>query len=164
MVFPRPVIHGVYVLCYLSRRDPKSVVPAKEIAAQMEVPPEQASKILQALAAAGLVAAQRGRQGGYALQRPLDNIKIADVFTAINETSGEDRLAPRSCPIGQSEVCSAHAGLMRMHARFWDILSQESLANLLGAPCAKDTQSGPNGHARVAAGALNSASLPLPPA
>lgn len=135
MLLPKPVIHGVYALCYLSRQPRHAIVPAKEVAAKMEVPPEQASKILQALASAGYLAAHRGRQGGYALRRDLREITLADVFGAINESNGQERLRPRPCPEAPVETCTAHGGLMRLHERFWDIMRAETLASLLGAAC-----------------------------
>lgn len=135
MLFPRPVVHGVYVLCYLSRQPPEAIVPAREVAGKMDVPPEQASKILQALAAAGLVRGHRGRQGGYTLHKPLSEITLADVFSAIYDSNGEDRLYARPCPEADAEMCTAHAGLMRVHAQFWALLRAECLASLLGRPC-----------------------------
>ena len=138
MLFPRPVIHGIYVLCYLSRQKPNVVVPAKEAASKMAVPPEQASKILQSLASAGLVEAHRGRLGGYSLAKPLDEITLADVCTAISDSDGQDRLQARTCPEAPTENCSAYAGLMRMHTCFWDVMRRETLASLLGEPCKSD--------------------------
>lgn len=135
MLLPHPVVHGVYVLCYLSRQEPKVVVPAKAVASSMGVPPEQASKILQALAAAGLVTAYRGRQGGYSLVRPLETITLADVFVAIADSQDEARLRSRRCPLGSREMCSAHSGLKRIHEEFWGLLRRESLSSLIGRPC-----------------------------
>ena len=135
MWFPKPVVHGVYVLCYLSRQETSAVVAAKEIASRMDVPPEQASKILQALASAGLVVAQRGRQGGYALAQPLEAITVADVFSAIKESDWHDRLRARSCQVAPLEQCTAYIGLTRLHEQFWNILREETLASLLGTAC-----------------------------
>ena len=111
------------------------VVAAKEVASQMDVPPEQASKILQALATAGLVTAHRGRQGGYALARPLEAITVADVFSAIKESDWQDRLRVRSCQVAPMEQCTAYVGLTRLHEQFWNMLREETLAALLGTAC-----------------------------
>ena len=69
MLLSKTIIHGVYVLCYLSRQPSDVVIPAGPIAESMSVPPEQAAKILQALTRAGLVRSTRGRRGGYALAK-----------------------------------------------------------------------------------------------
>lgn len=135
MLFPRPVIHGVYVLCYLSRQSAGAVAPAKEIASRMGVPREQASKILQSLAGASLVHAHRGRQGGYSLQRPLGSITLADVFTAIYSTDGQERFEPRACPTSPTQICQAQNGLRRMHERFWSLMRAEPLSQLLEEAC-----------------------------
>lgn len=131
VLFPRPLVHAVYVLCHLSRQDADTVTSARAIARSMNVPPEQASKILQALAAAGLVVAHRGRQGGYTLGRDPAQITLADVFSAVTESDGQNRLRARSCPMTRDAVCSACSGLSRLYERFWTLMCQESLAALL---------------------------------
>lgn len=135
MILPRPIVHGVYVLCYLSRQSPDAVIPAKDVAAKMGVPPEQASKILQSLASAGMVNAFRGRQGGYSLTRSPAEITLADICNAICEQDGQERLQARECPETPTERCSAHHGLMRLHEEFWKLLRNETLASVVGMRC-----------------------------
>jgi FeS assembly SUF system regulator len=48
------------------------------------VPEPTVAKVLKALAAANLVASQRGARGGYRLLKPLDDVVISDVIAAID--------------------------------------------------------------------------------
>ena len=54
------------------------------IAAATGIPEPTVAKVLKTLAAAGLVASQRGARGGYRLARPLAAIPVADVIAAID--------------------------------------------------------------------------------
>ncbi len=137
MPFPRPVLHGIYMLCFLSRFERGVVVPAHDIARAMELPCEQASKILQALAAAGIITAHRGRQGGYSLARALGEINVTQVYSAISEAQERESTADRCCMVAAREVCSAVRGLSRLREEFWNLLRRESMASLVGRPCSK---------------------------
>lgn len=134
MLFHKPAIHAMYVLCYLSRQKSDNVVSAARIADAMSVPPEQAAKVLQVLQGIGLVTATRGRTGGYRLARSLDEITVLEVIDALAVGDEEERLQPRSCPTA-TQTCSAHGGMLELSNRVRSILAQETLSNLLGAPC-----------------------------
>lgn len=135
MLFHKPAIHAIYVLCYLSRQDQQSVVSAARIAEAMEVPPEQAAKILQVLQAAGLVQAIRGRSGGYRLSRRLAEISTLEVIDALAAGDEEERLRARSCPLAEQQACSAHRGMVSLNERVRAMLANESLDSILGEPC-----------------------------
>ncbi len=66
------------------------------------VPEPTVAKVLKALAAAGLVASQRGARGGYQLIRPLSAISVADVIAAI-----DGPIAMAACVEGSTSGCEA---------------------------------------------------------
>ena len=55
-----------------------------EIAAAQEIPPKFLESILLRLRQGGLLVAQRGTTGGYALARPAERITIADVVRVVD--------------------------------------------------------------------------------
>jgi len=57
---------------------------AQTIAAKTLVPHDYLIKVLQPLTKAGLVTAQRGRNGGFALTRPPEQINVLDVLNAVD--------------------------------------------------------------------------------
>lgn len=144
MLFHKPAIHAIYVLCFLSRQDQQSVVSAARIAEAMQVPPEQAAKILQVLQSAGLVQAVRGRSGGYRLARQLSEISTLEVVDALAAGDDEERLRARSCPLADQQACTAHRGMVNLNERVRAMLANESLEEMLGQPCC------PEGHAQQA--------------
>ena len=136
MLFHKPAVHGVYVLCYLSRQREGTVVSAARVSEAMDVPPEQAAKVLQTLHAGGLVAATRGRSGGYRLARGLEQISLLDVIDLLTPGDSDDRLQQRDCPMGE-QACTAYTGLVDAHERVRALLAGMSLAALMGHPCSK---------------------------
>jgi Rrf2 family protein len=135
MLLSKTVVHGVYILCYLNRQDAGSVVPSSTVAEAMGVPPEQAAKILQVLAGAGIVESVRGRKGGYAMKKTPEELTMGDLIDALGPADNESRLGPRPCPVEPDETCSAHAGLMRVHARIRQMLDGQSLAPVIEGSC-----------------------------
>jgi FeS assembly SUF system regulator len=62
----------------------ETVQTSPGISAATGVPEPTVAKVLKALAGAGLVVSQRGARGGYRLQKPLNDIAVADVIAAID--------------------------------------------------------------------------------
>lgn len=85
---------------------------AKEIASRLAVSEAHLSKVLQRLGKAGLVESARGRKGGFALARPRDRIRLADVYQAI-----EGKLPRTQCLLGKP-ICRGGScilgGLLQM--------------------------------------------------
>ena len=83
---------------------------SEKIAAHTSVPADYAVKVLQMLARANLVRAQRGRGGGFRLACPPESTTLLDVVNAID--TNERKTA---CPIGRELVdgrlCSLHRHL-----------------------------------------------------
>jgi len=62
-------------------------------------------RVLAQLARANLVAAREGRDGGYRLARPADEITLADVFCAIHHVAAADVVQPAEA--GEAEAFDA---------------------------------------------------------
>jgi Rrf2 family protein len=58
-------------------------------------------RVLATLVRADLVAAREGRDGGYRLARPADQITLADVFCAIHHVAGVDGSADAEADQGE---------------------------------------------------------------
>jgi len=72
------------------------------IAKATGVPEPTVAKVLKALAAAELVASQRGARGGYRLVRKLGSIAVADVIVAI-----DGPIALTACVEGSGSACES---------------------------------------------------------
>ena len=87
---------------------------ADHLAEQTQVPRRYLTRVLQDLAAAGLVQSRPGPGGGYELCKPIDRVTILDV---VNTVDPIERI--RRCPLGlksHTALCPLHAELDKAYA------------------------------------------------
>ncbi|MFC3126724.1 SUF system Fe-S cluster assembly regulator [Pseudoroseomonas globiformis] len=113
--------YAVVVLARLAERSGSQTAPA--IAAATGIAEPTVAKVLKSLAHAGLVEGRRGSGGGYWLARPLREMTIPDVITAI-----DGPVALTACVDGGQGQCDAEA-LCPVRGR-WDRVNQAVLAAL----------------------------------
>src|ERR1700745_3406970 len=112
---------------------PPGLTTAEQLASAQHIPPKFLESILSQLRSSGLVASQRGAEGGYQLARPAEEISIAE---AIRELEGPTATRRGGRPEGPAYEGAA-AGLrdvwleLRTHMR--DVLEQTTLADLAAA-------------------------------
>lgn len=114
--------------------------PVRVVSRRTQVPPSYLTKILGALGRAGIVRAQRGPHGGYALSRPPDRITALDVIRAV-----EPRPEVDVCPLGlpghaSGRLCSLHRRLadayLRLEAAFESTTLQDLAVPATESECA----------------------------
>ncbi len=95
------------------------------------LPRPTVSKVLKRLAKAGLLVAQRGATGGYALARPAEAISVADVVTALDgpiALTDCTQESPPSCLM--ENHCPIHGHWNRVNSAIRDALQSVSLADM----------------------------------
>jgi Rrf2 family protein len=109
---------------------PKTV---HDISAQSMVPADYLAKVLQSLARAGLVTAQRGRGGGFVLALEPDRITVLDVVSAVDPIR---RI--KSCPLGikahGTRLCPLHGRLDAAMRSVEEAFSASTIADILSEP------------------------------
>ena len=75
--------YAVVLMTAAARRDAGARLSATELSEDTGVPLPTAQKLMQQLAAGGLLVGQRGAGGGYALARPVSEISLADIIEAV---------------------------------------------------------------------------------
>jgi Rrf2 family protein len=112
---------------------PPGLMTAEQLASAQKIPPKFLESILSQLRSAGLVASQRGAEGGYQLARPPEEISIADV---IRELEGPIATV-RGVRPDALEYNGAAAGLrdvwLELRANMRGVLEQTTLADLVAA-------------------------------
>ena len=76
--------YAVRAMLVLAERDGTQPVKGEALATAQEIPVKFLENILLDLRRSGLVASQRGAEGGYRLNRPADTITLADVIRAVD--------------------------------------------------------------------------------
>ncbi|MFQ5954147.1 MAG: SUF system Fe-S cluster assembly regulator [Kiloniellales bacterium] len=108
--------YAVVVMAQMAMR-PDEVVTAAQVARDTGVPLPSVAKLMTALARAGLAASHRGVTGGYRLDRPAEEISVAEIITAL-----EGPIALTACVHGALDQCDVESLCpMRGH---WDKINQ----------------------------------------
>ena len=79
--------YGTVVMVYLAKR-PDALCNARDIALHTHITVPMVSKLLKRLTAAGLLSSARGVAGGYRLQRPAEQISVAQIIYALEDQRG----------------------------------------------------------------------------
>lgn len=109
---------------------PEDKLTAQVIAQRTQVPAGYLSKVMQALARAGLADSQRGLRGGFALARSPAEISVLDVVNAVDPVR-RIRTCPLNRPDHGTDLCPLHSRLDRAMAETERALGASSLAELL---------------------------------
>lgn len=127
---------------------PESLVPTTDLARATLVPAHYLAKVLQQLAAAGIINGRRGVGGGYQLARPARNITLREIVVAVMPL---DRIT--ACPLGIpcENLCDLHHLMDSLTAEVLRVLETRTLADLAesrgrGVPLCGAALDGHNGH------------------
>ena len=92
--------YAVVLMTAAARREPSVRLSATDLSQDTGVPLPTAQKLMQQLAAGGLLVGQRGAGGGYALARPVSEISLADIVEAV-----EGPIVLTMCADGVNHQC-----------------------------------------------------------
>ena len=110
--------------------NPEGPRTTQQIAQQTRVPSGYLAKVLQALSRSGLVASQRGLNGGFVLSRPLEQLTILDVINAVDPLKRIER-----CPLGLAvhgnRLCPLHQRLDQGIAQLEALFGATTMGQLL---------------------------------
>jgi len=138
----RKVDYALLILSYLARQPEGG--SARAVAARFGLSPAFVANILKLLCHKGFVASHRGVKGGYVLQRPAEDIRLADLMDALddsfhlaecNKTRTEDACA-------HQDVCPLKHAIAEVHQRIREVLRNVTLAELFKPANTGQTQFG----------------------
>ena len=92
--------YGTVILAYMASH-PDTKMSAANLARDVLLPPATVSKLLKMLVRSGLLSSSLGKQGGYQLARPAEEISLAEIISVLEGS------------IALTE-CSAEKGLCRI--------------------------------------------------
>lgn len=117
--------YALRIMVLLAQQTDSSFLKGEDIAKGTRVPSSYLAKILQSLNRAGLVLAQKGIGGGYALNRSPDQISLFNIINAVDPFTRINK-----CPLGIAEhetLCPLHRKLDDAYADFQKVFEDCSL-------------------------------------
>lgn len=132
-VISRTAEHALRAILYLAQREGGAPIPADVIADALDAPANYLSKTLNVLARHGIVSGVRGPRGGFVLDVPAAELRIADVIAVFAEPAPHTMclLGGRRC--NEREPCAAHERWTRTWAAAWAPLRVTTIQDLLSA-------------------------------
>ncbi|MGA7837294.1 MAG: Rrf2 family transcriptional regulator [Ignavibacteriaceae bacterium] len=127
VIFSKKCEYGLQAVLYLAAHLNANVIPSDEIAKALNIPKEFVSKILQSLTESGIVESRKGKNGGFALAKTPEKIRLIDVVAAID---GLDIF--NSCVLGfpnctPDHPCPVHHNWGELRTQAYNMLTEETL-------------------------------------
>jgi Rrf2 family protein len=129
-------------LCLASRSGEGGYVKIREVAATMALPASYTPPVLRLLAEAGLAEARAGRDGGYRLTRPPDEIALLEVVEAAEGSFRLERCILRGGPCHWEQACAVHAAWSAAVQACRESLARTTLADLVTADAKLEADGG----------------------
>lgn len=125
--FSKKCEYGLQAVIYLSSKDKDTLYSAEEISANLSIPKEFTSKILQDLTEKGIIISRKGRDGGFKLAVKSDQLKLIDIVETID---GLDIF--KNCVMGfqncnGNKKCQVHKEWMRIVDDACQLFSKQTI-------------------------------------
>ncbi len=131
MHITRQAEYAIKIMLELAKNPAGSVLPSKLIAERQGIPEDFLKKTVHLLALQGLVATQRGVQGGVRLGKSAGEITIADIIAAVEGPLALNVCLESGFDCPNRSTCPVHRVLARGQAALIRELNRESLLDLL---------------------------------
>jgi len=114
----------------LAQRPLNAYSRAQELGRDLGLPPLYLSKVMQQLARAGLLTAQRGRRGGYRLAREPQKIRLYEILAAVEPVARYESciLGHREC--SDSTSCPVHDAWVSARSKVLNLFQRTPLSDL----------------------------------
>jgi Rrf2 family protein len=129
-VISRTSEYAIRALAYLGTLEERPWKLSREIADELGMPAPFLGKVLQTMAAVGILESQRGRGGGFRLIRPPQTVTLFEIVEPIDHLG--DR---RMCVLGQKlcgddHACPLHHAWKKTRETFLAALRKTTLADV----------------------------------
>ncbi|MCC5841597.1 MAG: Rrf2 family transcriptional regulator [Opitutales bacterium] len=122
--------YAITALAHLAA-SPAASLLVREIAAATDIPPPYLAKVVQRLAAAGIVDSKRGYRGGIRMAAPPETITIAQIDKAVDLQRVPDRCLLGMTDCSDARDCPAHSFWVNQRKQIRQRLEVLTLADIV---------------------------------
>lgn len=146
----RTSAYALEAVLVIARRHGQGPIRAAELAAELGLPGNYLSKILNSLARDGILASERGPTGGFHLALPADRLTIERVIGRFENVG-----AARMCFLGrgtcsEEHSCPMHDQWKEVSAPLFQFLRGTTMADLVESRSARASSTSPSSGSRTA--------------
>lgn len=123
--------YAIRAIIYMAQNKEKNFFMRSELSKECNIPDSFLGKILQALKKSNILSSSRGKFGGYALSKNLENITLYDIITAvegdiyINECLSDDKFCSKT------KECTVKGALNEINKNLIKNFKDYSIQNLI---------------------------------
>jgi Rrf2 family protein len=133
MQLTRAADYAVRVMLHLASQPDGTVISKSVLAKASDAPPSFLSKILQAMARAGLIQGRRGVEGGFLLTEGGAQASLLDVVESIDGPVALNLCLSSGDCCDRSGHCAAHGVWQRAQSAMVAVLRESKIAEMAGA-------------------------------
>lgn len=122
--------YAVRALSFLATRKERSWLLSRSIAEELGIPPPFLAKILQTMATVGILSSQRGRGGGFRLQRDPATISLYEIVEPFDHLGHRTLCILGQQLCGEEHACPLHFAWKASRDTFLAALRATSLADV----------------------------------
>ncbi len=139
VIFSKKCEIGLQSVLFLSTLEENETVNAQVVSRKVKQPKEFVSKVLQILTKSGIVGSHKGKNGGFFLAKPANEIRLIEIVLAIdgNEIFNSCVLGFPGC--SDDHPCPVHNTWGKLRDEAYKMLSSQTLAELKDATIEKIT-------------------------
>ena len=132
MNFSKTTSYAISVLSYMARHDGEQY-SAKKLHEILKIPWPYLRQLLTSLSKNGFIFSTQGRNGGFQLQKPPDQIILAEIIDSVEGLDVFETciMGFEKCPFNQS--CAMHVVWEDARSNMLNVLNNNSLETLLKA-------------------------------
>lgn len=123
-------IQTIKALVELARLEPGRTEGIVRIAKRIHAPQNYLAKVFQNLVWEGLVASQKGLNGGFRLAKPASQIRLYDVVNVLEDLKGWEGCFMGKAKCSGSSPCAAHKQWESARNAHMDFLKKTTIADL----------------------------------
>jgi Rrf2 family transcriptional regulator, iron-sulfur cluster assembly transcription factor len=130
MYFSQTAEYALRAMVYLTTLEEGDSISGRDLSARTDVPPHYLSKIMRRLVVEGLVASQRGHNGGFHLAKAPSAIRFIDILVAADYVPTRNRCAFGWGQCDAQHPCPLHDAWSEMSEVFSRWARENTLAHV----------------------------------
>ncbi|MDQ7047177.1 MAG: Rrf2 family transcriptional regulator [Sulfurovum sp.] len=124
--------YTIRILAYMVKQKESSLISAKELSENLNIPYKFLTKIMTELVKVGFIESIRGREGGYKFLKKASEITVGDVLALFNDAIKNEEciLGIDSCDV--KEKCALHDKWIKSKVQLQKMFRESTIESIAG--------------------------------